>query len=50
VHRRRGLAGRRPQNVDIVEQELGIPGGKSRVLELRLGDEEPVEGIAVMTR
>ena len=48
MHRRRRLAGRRPQHVDVVEEELGITGGNGGVLELRLGDEKPVERIAVM--
>ena len=50
MHRRRRLAGRRPQHVDVVEEELGIPGGEGGVLELRLGDEKPIERVAVVTR
>ncbi len=39
-----------PDRLDFVGQEQRVAGGNRQLLELRLSDEHPVEGVAVMFR
>jgi hypothetical protein len=48
VHRGRRLSRRRPDHIDVVEEELGVAGGDCGVLELGLGHQQAVEGIPVV--
>jgi antitoxin VapB len=47
-HKRWGLAGCRPQDVDLVEDEGGIRGHHGGLLELGLRDQQAIEGVQVM--
>jgi hypothetical protein len=40
----------RGENRDVVQVELRVGGEHGQILQLRLGDNDPIEGIAMMGR